>query len=410
MKALEAALTQYVDALVENGAVTSKSVERALREVQRHRFLDSWYRLEAANLQVVFRPVDYDRDHPTPEQLEAVYSNQALVTVVEHSMPASSTSKPSLVACMLELLGLRPGMQVLEVGTGTGYNAALLAKIVGPDADVYTVEFLEDVAERASDHLRAEGHNNVQVFHRDGYIGVPEAAPFDRIVATVGCSDISPCWIEQLKPNGSMLIPLQHSHFDPLVEVHRNSEEPHHAVGRIVGRSGFMPIQGKMHWVNPWRSARISGMPTTPLWSRRLPDSLLPSDGEASVYENRRHRGFHFFLTLASRDHWFTNRGYGLADTGTGSALVVTTESVEGFSATGHGKSLESLHERFVYLCELWEQLGCRHPEEYALSFVPKSDPPVTEDDSGMIWIIERPFFWEIVRLSEGERASGEHG
>jgi len=410
MKALEAALTQYVDALVESGVVTSKSVERALREVQRHRFLDGWYRLEATNLRAVFHPVDYDRDHPTPEQLEVIYSNQALVTAVEHSMPTSSTSQPSLVACMLELLGLRPGMRVLEVGTGTGYNAALLAKIVGPGADVYTIDLQEDVAERARNYLRTEGHSNIQVFHRDGYIGVLEAAPFDRIVATVGCSDISPCWIEQLKPDGSMLIPLQHGHFDPLVEVRRNPEEPRRAVGRIVERSGFMPIQGEMDWVNPWRSARISGMPSTPLWSRPLPDSLSPSDGEASVYKDPRHRGFHFFLTLASRDHWFTNRGYGLADTGTGSALVVTTESVEGFSATGHVKSLESLHERFVYLFELWEQLGCRYPEDYALSFVPKGEPPVTEANSDRTWIIERLFFWEIVRLSEGERASRQNG
>ena len=123
------------------------------------------------------------------------------------------------------------------------------------------------------------------------------------------------------------------------------------------------------------------------------------------MYEDPRHRSFYFFLTLASRDLWFTNRGYGLADTGTGSALVVTTESVEGFSATRHVKSLESLHERFVYLFELWEQLGSRYPEDYTLSFVPKTEPPVTEPDSGMMWIIERPYFWEIVRLSEGERA-----
>ncbi len=407
MDAVEAALERYVADLVERGEVSCEFVERALRKVRRHRFVNGWYRLEATNLRAVFHPVDYDRDHPTPEQLKEIYSDKALVTAVEGALPTSSTSQPTLIARMLELLGLRLGMSVLEIGTGTAYNAALLAEIVGSGGDVCTVEVQEDVAERANDYLQDEGYANVRVFCRDGYLGVPEAAPFDRIVATVGCSDISPHWIEQLEPDGSMLIPLQHSHFDPLVEIRRDPEEPGCAVGRIVGRCGFMPIQGEMGWVNPWRSL-IARMPRTPLWSRPLPRPLPLCEGVTSSHADSRHRGFHFFLSLATRDHWYTHRGYGLADAGTESALVVTSESVEGYSATGHERSLESLHDRFLYLLELWEQLGRRGPEDYSLYFIPKRQFPSVEDDSGRTWVIERPFFWEIVRLPESDRLSDD--
>jgi protein-L-isoaspartate(D-aspartate) O-methyltransferase len=399
MDSVELALERYVADLVENGHASSDLTVRALGRVRRHRFANGWYRLEVEGLQAGFRPVVYDRAHPTPEQLKEIYSDKALVTAVEGIVPTSSTSQPALIALMLELLELRSGMRALEIGTGTGYNAALLAEIVGSQGDVCTVELQEDIARAAEEHLQSEGYGDVRVFHRDGYLGVPEAAPFDRIVATVGCSDVSPHWIEQLAPAGSMLIPLQHSHFDPLVEVRQDSENPRCAVGRIVERSGFMPIQGAMGWVNPWRSFLLDGMPSTPLWSRPLPESLSPPNGGTSAHKDPRHRGFHFFLALASRDHWFTHHGYGLADAGTGSALVVTAESVEGYSSTGHKRSLEGLYDRFLYLLELWEHLGCREPEDYFLYFVPKLHVPGTEEATGKTWIIERPYFYEIVRL-----------
>ena len=401
MDAVEAALQCYVADLAERGEVSSEPVERAMRAVRRHRYVDGWYRLEATDLQLVFHPVDYDREDPTPEQLAEIYSDKALITAVEGVQPTSSTSQPTVIARMLELMELAPGMRVLEIGTGTGYNAALLAEIVGSSGSVSTVEFQEDVAERASEYLQEEGYAGVRVFCRDGYLGIPEAAPFDRIVATVGCSGLSPHWLEQLAPNGAMLIPLQHGQFDPLVMIRRDSEDPSRAVGRIVGRSAFMPIQGEMGWVNPWHTL-IAFMPAKPLWSRPLPESFSPPDTEIPVYDDPRHRGFHFFLALASRDLWFTQRGYGLADSGTGSAVVVTAESVEGYSTTGHERSLESLFARVSYLLDLWEELGCRAPEDYSLHFVSKTQLPPVEDSAGRAWIIERPFFWEIVRLPEG--------
>lgn len=395
---------EYVDSLVRHEAIVSEAVERAFRAVSRHRFLDGWFHPEVEDLRVVYRSVPFDRDDPTPEQLAEVYSNRALITAVERSLPTSSTSQPSLVAHMLELLDARPGSRVLEIGTGTGYNAALLWEMVQPSGCVHTVEVQRDVADRARSYLQEEGYAGVRVVHRDGYAGIPEAAPFDRIVATVGCSDLSPHWIEQLDPAGSMLIPLQHGHLDPLIAVRRDPEAPESAVGRVVDRSGFMPIRGSMGWVNPWRSFLVGGLSGSPRWTDPLPEELATPSAEVSWMEDPRHLGFHFFLGLASRDHWLSNRGYGLADPGTGSALLVTTESIEGYSATENRSGFAALHVRLLHLLNVWSGLGRPAPSDYEIRFVPKAGLDLSLPlawTPGREWIIERPFFWEIARLPE---------
>jgi protein-L-isoaspartate(D-aspartate) O-methyltransferase len=109
---------------------------------------------------------------------------------------------------MLEQLGLEPGHKVLEIGAGTGYNAALMAHIVGETGQVVTVDIDEDLVEAAREHLRAAGCEQVQVVCADGGYGYPDLAPFDRIILTVGAPDITPAWWEQLKPAGRIVLPL----------------------------------------------------------------------------------------------------------------------------------------------------------------------------------------------------------
>ncbi len=404
MEPLEAALTEYVDSLVDREVITSAPVKRAFRKVMRHRFLEGWYHPDVTDGRVVFLPVAYDRDRPTAEDIKAIYSNQALVTSVNLSMPTSSTSQPSLVAGMLELLDLRPEMRVLEIGTGTGYNAALLAEILGPEGRVCTVEFQEDVARRALGHLEAEGYGDVQVVFGDGFFGVAEAAPFDRIVATVGCSDLSSHWLDQLDEDGFLLIPLQHGLSDPLVRLRRDPASPTQAVGQIVDPSGFMQVQGALSWVTPWRNSLIVGLPKSPTWSRRLPEALTSSEEPGHPLGDVHHRAFAFFLSLALRPLRYTNSGYGLADPGTSSVVVVTRESIEGYSAISSGKGLDSLYESLLGLLDLWSDLATPAPSDFELQFVPKSGLDLSkrlEGTPGRRWIIERPFFWEFVLLPE---------
>jgi protein-L-isoaspartate(D-aspartate) O-methyltransferase len=126
----------------------------------------------------------------------------------DHALPighGQTISQPYIVGFMTEMLQPRPGMKVLEVGTGSGYQAAVLAEI---GATVKTVEIFVSLAGEASERLKRLGYTNVEVRHADGHFGWKEAAPFDAIIVTAAAGYIPPALIEQLKPGGRMVIPV----------------------------------------------------------------------------------------------------------------------------------------------------------------------------------------------------------
>jgi protein-L-isoaspartate(D-aspartate) O-methyltransferase len=114
-------------------------------------------------------------------------------------------SQPFIVALMTDLLELNPAHRVLEVGTGSGYQAAVLADLA---REVYTIEIVEPLAKQAAARLAALGYRNVTVRNGDGYRGWPEHAPFDAIIVTAGALEVPPALIQQLKPGGKLLIPV----------------------------------------------------------------------------------------------------------------------------------------------------------------------------------------------------------
>ena len=127
---------------------------------------------------------------------------------VDNAVPighGQTISQPFVVALMTDLLDVRLGHRVLEIGTGSGYQAAVLSKLV---AQVYTIEIVEPLAREAAERLNRMGYANVTVRVGDGYAGWPEHAPFDRIMVTAGATHIPPDLVAQLKPGGRMIIPV----------------------------------------------------------------------------------------------------------------------------------------------------------------------------------------------------------
>ncbi len=172
-----------VDQVKSNGYIQSPSVEAAFRAVPRHLFLPD-------------------------VALEEVYRDKAIVTKSINGQFVSSSSQPAIMAIMLEQLQLQPGQCVMEIGAGTGYNAALMAHIVGDSGLVVTIDIDEDIVEGARAHLADAGFGRVNVVCTDGGLGYPETAPYDRIILTVNAADITPSWRSQLKPDGRLLLPL----------------------------------------------------------------------------------------------------------------------------------------------------------------------------------------------------------
>jgi protein-L-isoaspartate(D-aspartate) O-methyltransferase len=114
-------------------------------------------------------------------------------------------SQPYIVALMTDLLRLAPGGRALEIGTGSGYQAAILSEL---GHEVYTIEIVPALAEQAAERLSDLGYDTVHIRQGDGYFGWPDAAPFDAIVVTAAASQIPPPLLEQLKPGGRMVIPI----------------------------------------------------------------------------------------------------------------------------------------------------------------------------------------------------------
>ena len=172
-------LAEEREALVERGiiglGVENEMVIEAMRSVPRHEFVPFEYRDQA-----------YE-NHPLPIGF------------------GQTISQPYIVALMTEAAEVEPGDKVLEIGTGSGYQAAVLAEIAG---HVYTVEIIGALAERAEEDLARLGYNNVTVRHADGYFGWEEEAPFDAIVVTAAPDHIPQPLVQQLKIDGHMIIPV----------------------------------------------------------------------------------------------------------------------------------------------------------------------------------------------------------
>ena len=207
-----------VDELKSKGWIQTHSVEAAFRAVLRHHFLPGW-------------------------PLEEVYSDRVIPTKQDEAGQwISSSSQPAIMAIMLEQLGLQPGHRVLEIGAGTGYNAALMAHIVGETGQVVTIDIDDDLVEAAREHLAAAGFDQVDVVCSDGGYGYPDAAPYDRIILTVGAPDITPAWRDQLKPEGRIILPLVLKGSMKSIAFEQVGDN---LASLSVKDCGFMPLRGE---------------------------------------------------------------------------------------------------------------------------------------------------------------------
>jgi protein-L-isoaspartate(D-aspartate) O-methyltransferase len=228
--------------------IQNPRVAAALRDVPRHLFLP----------------------HLPPE---SAYRDDAIVTKRDaDGQPISSSSQPAIMAIMLDQLGLVPGQRVLEIGAGTGYNAALMRHIVGPSGTVVSLDIEPELVTTARDHLASAGYPDVIVVAADGAEGYPPEALYDRVIATVGVSDLAPAWLSQAGPGGRIVVPL-----DVRGTQLAAAFERHGQGGRWTSVSlapcGFMRLRGSL--AGPERVVTVQ-----PGLTVLLPDGLTLSDGK----------------------------------------------------------------------------------------------------------------------------------
>ena len=193
-------------------AVRDERVLKAMRTVPRHLFVP-------------------------PELAPYAYLDRPLPIGLDQTI-----SQPYMVAKMTELLRPQPGHRVLEVGTGSGYQAAVLSELV---QEVYTIEIVPALARQATERLKKLGYKNIQVRAGDGYLGWPEAAPFDSVMVTAGATHLPRPLLEQLKPGGVMVIPVGEPPRDLVLQVVRRGKSPDDIKIEKIMPVAFVPLTGE---------------------------------------------------------------------------------------------------------------------------------------------------------------------
>lgn len=375
---------RMVDRLIAEGAVWSQNLVRAFRETPRQNFLDRAFLFSRRR----HRWVEVLLREPKKRQLALIYSDRALVTHLRRlppvatgsEVPVSSSSQPSLMAQMLEDLRPLPGQRVLEIGAGTGYNAALLAHLVGPGR-VLTVDVDRGVLSEAWEHLRRFPERKVTLQHADGRKGFAERAPYDRIMVTAAATDLEIAWLQQLAPGGLLLAPLTLGPGLAFILCGTMAEGQFR--GRLTRAAYFMPL----------RSEGETGRNEDDLDDTPFKLTCHPAPWEGWFEKDRsRQRWFHFVQALAflgylqglKIHHRPTFQGPAEFGINSDPGQHICWFGHRQWHCAGQGR------EQGLALWQLFLEHGGPRPTEFILTTRPRED---TSLDRQGVWNLRGPVF-----------------
>lgn len=365
--AVDAHLDALIASLKQRGELADSRIEAAFRAVPRHLFLP---------------------DVP----LELAYSDQAIPVKYDlDGAVLSSVSQPSMIAAMLAQMELRPGMNILEIGAGSGYTAALMQHIVGTSGFVTTLELDNDMVRQATDNLHRAGMGSrVKLVQADGARGYAPRASYDRIVITASIWDVDPAWEEQLKPKGILVAPMWADGLQFSAAFERSPD------GSLISTSnipcGFVNLRGA--GAGPRRIKRFGATPLVLISNEA--DALDPAALGAVMTSDAEVDYLH--LPLTAHDYWFGLMPYLMLHEppGTLFGLYNLLGDARAFGIEGHGFALVApgslcfvpdngqgrafcfgASDAFVTIDELaatWHAQGRPMVDRMRLRLVPKGD------------------------------------
>jgi protein-L-isoaspartate O-methyltransferase len=287
--------------IVADGGLADPAWRAAFEEVPRHLFVPYYFTPRAGAWERLWR------EDPDPGRrarwLRGAYTDEPLATRLRDGELLSSSSQPSLMALMLDALQVTDGNRVLEIGAGTGYNAALLAHRLG-DAAVTTMDLDPEVSESARAHLSAAGYRPT-VVTGDGARGCPERAPFDRVIATCTLAAVPYAWPAQCRDGARIVAPLSTGIITLRV---RHDAGGRTAEGRFLRTSAyFVPLRGTAAPEEPG-TGRLSGSAVENDLFRFMlsltAGSLDPEEALALWYGEHRPERSRFGVTVGAGRQW----------------------------------------------------------------------------------------------------------
>ena len=206
---------------------------------QKTELMDFWKRGLGLNESELKAFKDVDREDFVPQDIK----DRAYEDIPLPILRGKTISQPTTVMMMTHALELKEGEMVFEIGTGSGYQSAIIAKIVGPKGKVITTEVIPELVSFAKQNLAKAGINNVEVYEDDGSKGMKEKAPFDKIIITAACKEFPKPLLEQLKPEGIIIGPVGDAYEQEMVRGRKDKK------GKLelefLGQFLFSPLYGK---------------------------------------------------------------------------------------------------------------------------------------------------------------------
>ncbi len=237
-------ILSIADSIYRGQETISDHVKTAFQGVPRHLFIDR-YRNYGETEWIHVTPENQEKhlpklyaDHPL-----VIFGTDSDFTSNTGTKPVSTISQPTFVLRMLDLLDIKKGHRIFEVGTGSGWNAALISKLTGDTGLVISSEIIPELAKSAKEKLHQLKFNNVKVIEADAGYGCSDFAPYDRVMFTVGAFDLPKVFYQQLKEDGLLLFVLKNKNNSDYLILLRKVQD--HFVSEYIMRCGFVPMTGK---------------------------------------------------------------------------------------------------------------------------------------------------------------------
>ncbi|RKZ25089.1 hypothetical protein DRQ20_05800 [bacterium] len=369
---------KMIEDVKKKGFMKEKEIEKAFLKTPRHFFVPTLYEYEEGK----WIKYELDYENPQKEILEKIYRDMPLVVAMKEDEVLSTTSMPTVMTMMIEEGKVKKKDRVMELGTGTGYNACVLANLTGER--VVSIEIIPEVAELARENIKRAGmEERVKVITGDGGFGYPEDAPYTVFIITSASSDITRYWVDQLEEGGRIVLPLVTRGMETIVSLEKKGEI---LEGKPSYYVRFLQLRGPSSIISNYG---ISEKQMRPL--SRIIKKFAKEDEEikemVDKLERRERMDFFFFLALteeyatalhSEEFEW----GYGIWDRtpGKGGFVFYLQDRVVVWGDEG-------VKKKFMNAYKGWERAGKPALKDYTLTVYPVGKEPSQRRGR---WVVKR--------------------